>query len=55
MTEPKEDSVDKTKIIERIADLSGLLGMIPSDDTIAVNDPVTHNPSVAKRMLRNEA
>ena len=43
MTEPKKDSVDKTKIVEQIADLSRLLGMIPSDDTIAVNEPVTHN------------
>ena len=43
MTEPKEESVDKTKIIEQIADLSRLLGMIPSDDTVAVNEPVTHD------------
>ena len=43
MTEAKENSVDKTKIVEQIADLSRLLGMIPSDDTIAVNEPVTHN------------
>jgi len=43
MTEPKENSVDKIKIVEQIADLSRLLGMIPSDDTIAVNEPVTHN------------
>ena len=43
MTEPKERSADKTKIVEQIADLSRLLGMIPSDDTIAVNEPVTHN------------
>ncbi len=43
MTEPKENSVDKTRIIEQIADLSRLLGMIPSDDTIAVNEPMTHN------------
>jgi len=43
MTEPKNNSVDKTKIVEQIADLSRLLGMIPSDDTIAVNEPVTHN------------
>ena len=43
MTEPKENSVDKTKIVEQIADLSRLLGMIPSDDTITVNEPVTHN------------
>ena len=43
MTDPKENSVDKTKIVEQIADLSRLLGMIPSDDTIAVNEPVTQN------------
>ena len=43
MMEPKINSVDKTKIVEQIADLSRLLGMIPSDDTIAVNEPVTHN------------
>ena len=43
MTEPKENSVDKIKIVEQIADLSRLLGMIPSDDTIAINEPMTHN------------
>jgi len=43
MSEPKENSMDKTKIVEQIADLSRLLGMIPSDDTIVVNEPVTHN------------
>ena len=43
MTESKKNSVDKTKIIEQIADLSRLPGMIPSDDTVTVNEPVTHN------------
>jgi hypothetical protein len=43
MTEPKESGMDKTRMVEQIADLSRLLGMIPSDDTIAVNDPVTHD------------
>lgn len=43
MTESKKNSVDKTKIIEQIADLSRLLGMIPSDDTVIVNEPATHN------------
>ena len=33
----------RTEIMEQIADLSKLLGMIPSDDTITVNEPVTHN------------
>ena len=43
MTESPKKSADKTEIIEQIADLSKLLGMIPSDDTVAVNEPVTHN------------
>lgn len=43
MTESKKSNVDKTKIIEQIADLSRLLGMIPSDDTVTVSEPVTHN------------
>ena len=43
MTEAPKKSADKTEIIAQIADLSKLLGMIPSDDTIAVNEPVTHN------------
>lgn len=41
MTDPNENSADKTRIVEQIADLSRLLGMIPSDDTITVNEPVT--------------
>jgi len=43
MSEPKNIRGDKTEIIEQIADLSKLLGMIPSDDTITVNEPVTNN------------
>ena len=42
MTESPKKSADKTEIIERIADLSKLLGMIPSDDTVTVSEPVTH-------------
>ena len=41
MTETKEHSVDKSKIVEQIADLAGLIGMIPSDGTVTVNEPVT--------------
>jgi hypothetical protein len=52
MTEPKENSVDKTKIIEQIADLSRLLGMIPSDDTITVNEPVTRNSMQLSKWFR---
>ena len=43
MSELKNISGDKKEIIEQIADLSKLLGMIPSDDTNTVNDPVSHN------------
>jgi hypothetical protein len=42
MSEPINIKGDKTKIIEQIADLSKLFGMIPSDDTITVNEPLTH-------------
>ena len=41
MAEVPKKSADKTKIIAQIADLSKLLGMIPSDDTVTVNEPVT--------------
>ena len=41
MAEALKKSADKTKIIAQIADLSKLLGMIPSDDTVTVNEPVT--------------
>ena len=41
MTEASKNSADKAKIIAQIADLSKLLGMIPSDDTVTVNEPVT--------------
>ena len=43
MTEPNENSVDKTEILEQIAGLSRLLGMIPSDETITINEPLTQN------------
>jgi hypothetical protein len=40
MSEPKNIKIE---IAEQIAGLSKLLGMIPSDDTVTVNDPETHN------------
>ena len=52
MSEPEENSVDKIKIVEQIADLSRLLGMIPSDDTIAVNEPVTHDSMQLSKWFR---
>jgi hypothetical protein len=41
MVEAPKKGADKTEIIAQIADLSKLLGMIPSDDTVTVNEPVT--------------
>jgi len=52
MTEPKENSADKTRIVEQIADLSKLLGMIPSDDTVLVSEPVTHNAMQLSKWFR---
>ena len=44
MSEQQENYEDqKVKIIAQIAELSRLLGMIPSDDTIDVHEPMTHN------------
>ncbi len=41
MTEALKKCADTSAIIAQIADLSKLLGMIPSDDTITVNEPLT--------------
>ena len=44
MSEPQEKLEDqKIKIVAQIAELSRLLGMIPSDGTIDVHEPMTHN------------
>jgi hypothetical protein len=44
MSEPQEKLEDqKIKIITQITALSRLLGMIPSDSSIDVHEPVTHN------------
>ena len=51
MTEPGKASVDRTKIVQQIAHLSRLLGMIPSDDTIAINEPQTHNSMQLSKWL----
>ena len=47
MNHPKEKfEGDKTKIVIQIAELSRLLGMIPSDDTIKIHEPLTHNKMI---------
>ena len=52
MSPPQEKFEDrKTKIIAQIAELSRLLGMIPSDDTIKMHDPLTQNKMVLSNWL----
>ena len=41
----------KTKIITQIAELSRLFGMIPSDDTIKIQEPQTQNEMVLSDWL----
>jgi hypothetical protein len=40
---PKKIEDDKVKIVSQIGELSRLLGMIPSDDTINIREPLTQN------------
>jgi hypothetical protein len=51
MSESKYQNVNKAEIVKQIAELSKLLAMIPSDDTITVNDPVTHNSMELSKWL----
>jgi len=52
MSEPQEKLEDqKIKIVAQIAELSRLLGMIPSDDTIDVHEPMTQNSMVLSKWL----
>jgi len=52
MSEPQENLEDqKMKIIAQIAELSRLLGMIPSDSTIDVHEPMTHNTMTLSNWL----
>jgi len=52
MNQPQERfEGQKTKIITQIAELSRLLGMIPSDDTIKIHEPLTQNKMVLSDWL----
>ena len=54
MSEHQENIEDqKIKIIAQIAELSRLLGMIPSDGTIDVNEPMTDNSVKLSDWLSN--
>ena len=54
MKEPQDMEDRKIKIAEQIAALSRLLGMIPSDDTIELSEPMTHHSMALSEWL-NEA
>lgn len=41
----------KSKIITQIAELSRLLGMIPSDDTIKIHEPLTQKKMILSDWL----
>ena len=52
MSAPQEKLEDqKIKIIAQTAELSRLLGMIPSDGTIDVHEPMTHNSMALSNWL----
>ena len=52
MSAPQENLEDqKMKIMAQTAELSRLLGMIPSDSTIDVHEPVTHNTMALSNWL----
>ena len=52
MSEPQKNFEDqKIKIIAQTAELSRLLGMIPSDSTIDVHEPMTNNSMVLSNWL----
>lgn len=52
MSQPQEKlEGQKTKIITHIAELSKLLGMILSDDTIQIHEPLTQNKMVLSDWL----
>ena len=52
MNHPQEKfEGQKTKIIKQIEALSRLLGMIPSDDTIIIHEPLTQNEMVLSDWL----
>ena len=53
MNQPREEfQGEKTEIMMQIAELSRLLGMIPSDDTITMQEPLTRNKMVLSDWLR---
>jgi hypothetical protein len=53
MAEAPKKSADKIEILAQLSDLSKLLGMIPSDDTVTVNEPVTQKSMELSKWFDN--
>ena len=53
MNKQKDIEDRKIKIAEQIAVLSRLLGMIPSDDTIELSEPMTHHSMALSEWLND--
>ena len=52
MSQPQEKRESQnTKIMTQIAELSRLLGMIPSDDTIQIHEPLIQNKMILSDWL----
>ena len=52
MNQPEENlEGQKTKIMTQIKELSRLLGMIPSNETITIHEPLTQNKMVLSDWL----
>ena len=43
MNDSKINNVEKSELMEQIAEMSKLLGMIPSDGSVRIDDPVTRD------------
>ena len=53
MKNPQDIEDRKMKIAQQIAALSGLLGMIPSDDTIQLSEPMTDHSMALSDWLKD--
>ena len=52
MSAPRESIEEqKTKIMAQTAELSRLLGMIPSDETVEIHEPMSHDTMILSDWL----
>ena len=47
------NSEEKREIISKIGELAKLLGMIPADDSVVLNDPLRENSMVLSQWLND--